>query len=174
MMRLFFPVAAFVLICDIITKQIVYRNMDLYQSIPVFGDWFHWTYIHNYGAAFGLFEGNRWVFVAVSILSVFVLFGLARSPRYQRPWTLIALGLILGGAIGNLIDRLWLGKVIDFINIGIGDNRWPYFNIADSGISVGVVLLALQMLREGSPEETSDSENGPNSVSESGRSLPAD
>lgn len=147
--RLFYLVAGLVLTLDIVTKQIVYRSMHLGESIPVFGDWFRWTYIHNAGAAFGVFQGNRWFFVGVSALSVLVLVTLANSSRYRRPLTLIALGLILGGAVGNLLDRLWLGVVIDFVNIGVGQHRWPFFNIADSGISVGVVLLAIQMLRDG-------------------------
>lgn len=151
--RLFYLVAALVLVLDIATKQVVYRGMELGQSIPVFGDWFRWTYIHNAGAAFGLFEGNRWFFVGVSTLSVLVLVALANSARYRHPLTLLALGLILGGAVGNLLDRLWLGVVIDFVNIGIGEHRWPFFNVADSGISVGVVLLAIQLLREGERHE---------------------
>ena len=153
--RLFYLVAGLVLALDIVTKQVVYRSMHLGQSIPVVGDWFQWTYIHNAGAAFGLFQGNRWFFVGVSLLSVLVLVTLASSARYRRPLTLLALGLILGGAVGNLLDRLWLGVVIDFANVGIGEHRWPFFNVADSGISIGVVLLAIQLLRDGGAQPES-------------------
>jgi len=151
--RGFYLVAALVLALDIATKQIVYRNLVLGgPPVEVVGDWLRWTYIHNAGAAFGLFQGNRIVFLVVSILSAIVILGLANHREYRRPWTLFALALILGGALGNLLDRIWLGVVIDFIDCGFREHRWPFFNIADSGISVGVVLLAIQLLR-GSGEE---------------------
>ncbi|MCA9754517.1 MAG: signal peptidase II [Candidatus Eisenbacteria bacterium] len=154
--RLFYLTASLILVLDIVTKQIVYRSMTLGQSIPVLGDFLKWTYIHNDGAAFGLFQGNRWFFVGVSVLSILVLVTLAHSARYRRPFLLFSLGLILGGAVGNLLDRLWLGEVIDFANFGIGNHRFPFFNIADSGISVGVALLAIQMLREGGANQTAE------------------
>lgn len=142
-------VGVVVLALDILTKQIVYRTLPLGgPSIEVLGNFLRWTYIHNPGAAFGLFTANRYFFIGVSLLSTIVILGLVHSSRYRDRWTLLAFGLILGGAVGNLLDRLWLGVVIDFIDVGIGTHRWPFFNIADSGISVGVVLLALRFLRE--------------------------
>jgi signal peptidase II len=144
-----------VLALDIVTKQIVYRTLPLGgPSIEVLGDVLRWTYIHNPGAAFGLFTANRYFFIGVSLLSTIVILALVHSSRYRDRWILISFGLILGGAIGNLLDRLWLGVVIDFIDVGIGRHRWPFFNIADSGISVGVVLLALRFLREPKSNET--------------------
>ena len=144
-----YAVALLILGLDILTKQVVFRSLPLGgPSTPVLGELLRWTYIQNPGAAFGLFQGNRYFFIGVSVLSSIVILALAHSRRYRDRWTLLAFGLILGGAIGNLLDRLWLGVVIDFIDVGIGRHRWPFFNIADSGISVGVVLLALRFLRE--------------------------
>ncbi len=154
-LRGFYIIASLVLGLDILTKQIVYRNLVLGgPSVEVVGDWLRWTYIHNGGAASGLFQGHRIVFLVVSVLSPLVILGLANHREYRRPWTLAALGLILGGAFGNLLDRIWLGVVIDFIDCGVGHHRWPFFNIADSGITVGVVLLASQLLRGGGEDPT--------------------
>ena len=158
-----FVVAALViLVSDIVTKAIVYRTLPLGgPPIEVWGDWLRWTYIHNAGAAFGLFQGNRYFFIAVSLVSALVILYLAASRRYRDRWTPIALGMILGGAIGNLIDRIWLGVVIDFIDVGVGSSRWPFFNIADSGISVGVTLLAIRLLFEDrSSTEEADRDEG--------------
>ena len=103
--RLFYLTASLILVLDIVTKQIVYRSMTLGQSIPVLGDFLKWTYIHNDGAAFGLFQGNRWFFVGVSVLSILVLVTLAHSARYRRPFLLFSLGLILGGAVAHTLGR---------------------------------------------------------------------
>ena len=152
----FLLAALVILVSDIVTKAIVYRTLPLGgPSIEVFGDWLRWTYIHNAGAAFGLFQGNRYFFIVVSVVSATVILYLAASRRFGDRWTPIALGMILGGAIGNLIDRVWLGVVIDFIDVGLGSHRWPFFNIADSGISVGVTLLAIRLLFEDRAAEES-------------------
>ncbi len=154
-----------VLALDQLTKWIVHTSLPLGgPSQPFLGEYVRWTYIHNAGAAFGLLEGNRWFFVAVSLISALVILYLAARGGHRRLASLVALGLILGGAVGNLVDRLWLGVVIDFVDVGIGANRFWIFNVADSGISVGVGLLALLMLLEGRADardpESSRSEPG--------------
>jgi signal peptidase II len=146
-LRPFLLAALAVVGLDLATKLLVYDTLPLGQtSRLLLGDWVRLTYIHNAGAAFGLFQGSRWFFVGVSVLSGVILCALALSGRYRDPWILAAFGLILGGALGNLIDRLWLGVVIDFIDVGIGARRWPVFNVADMGVTVGVGLLALRLL----------------------------
>lgn len=166
----FTAAALAILLADIVTKAIVYRTLPLGgPSIEVFGDWLRWTYIHNAGAAFGLFQGNRYFFIVVSLVSAVVILYLAASRRYRDRWTPLALGMILGGALGNLIDRMWLGVVIDFIDVGFGTHRWPFFNIADSGISVGVTLLAIRLLLEGRGAATVES-----AAEDSSRSVPAE
>lgn len=152
----FFLTAAVVLVGDVVTKQLVVRNMEYgYRGeIQVFGEWVKLTYIHNTGAAFGLFAGARWPLIAISIVAIGVVLFVALARR-PRGGTSIALGLILGGALGNLIDRIRMGQVVDFINVGIGEHRWPFFNVADSGVTVGVLWLALILglhERHGEPE----------------------
>lgn len=157
-MKRFYLVALAVLACDIVTKWIVYHHLPLGgPPIEVLGSWVRLTYIQNAGAAFGLFQGNRVFFIGVSALASLVILVLATSGRYRDGWTLVSFGLILGGALGNLIDRIWLGVVIDFIDVGIGRHRWPFFNAADSGISIGVCLLTLRLLF--GPRETRRDEN---------------
>jgi signal peptidase II len=144
--------AATVLVLDQATKAIVYRVMTLHDApVPVLGHLLRLTYIHNEGAAFGLFGGSRWFFVGVSLLSILVILALAGSGRYRDPHLNIAFGLILGGAGGNLIDRLWLGRVIDFIEMGIAGHYWPVYNVADIGVTVGVILLGIRVLFEKRP-----------------------
>ncbi len=147
--RAFFAAAVTTLIVDVATKLTVHHNMTLGgPSIAVFGDYVRLTYIQNPGAAFSLFEGNRWFFVGVSILSMLLILALVMSGRYAAVRMQAAFGLVLGGAMGNLIDRLWLGKVIDFLDIGVGTVRWPIFNVADIGVTVGVLLLLLGLIME--------------------------
>ena len=111
------------------------------------------TYIHNAGAAFGLFHGNRWFFIGVTVLSALVLLYLAGSGRYRDPWLSAAFGMIFGGALGNLIDRIWLGVVIDYVQMGIAGHFWPVYNIADIGVTVGVAVLLARLLFERTESE---------------------
>lgn len=126
-----------VLIIDQITKYFVSRNFYLGESVQVIPNVFHWTYILNPGAAFGMLDGSRWFFVAIAVLvSVGVWF--FRKELQQEP-AMVQTGaaLFVGGAIGNLIDRIFIGKVIDFFDFRI----WPIFNVADIAICVGVGLI---------------------------------
>lgn len=136
--------AAIVIVLDQLTKQFFWHNGRNYDVIDGF---VRITLVKNAGAAFGLFQGGRLFFIAASIVAViFILYVGLRLPRsdWQRR---LLLGAILGGAIGNLIDRLYAGEVIDFIDIGIGAHRWPVFNVADMGVSVGATLLLIYLLR---------------------------
>lgn len=128
---------------DQASKLIVRGSMTLYQSEPVLGDFFRLTYIHNPGAAFGLNMGSPFLHTAFSVLALGVLIYLYRSLADNERLSRLALCLVLGGAVGNIIDRLYLGEVVDFFDFGLGDLRWPVFNVADSCVTVGVLLLAL-------------------------------
>ncbi len=148
-LRPFFLWAFLVLALDQATKFIVHDAMSLQgPPVPLIGDLLRLVYIHNAGAAFGLFSGSRWFFVGISLLSSLVLLSLALSGRYRDRGLLAALGMILGGAVGNLIDRLWMGVVIDFIQMGVAGRYWPVYNVADIGVTLGVALLALRLLLE--------------------------
>lgn len=144
---LFFLTALLVVSADQLTKIWIRSNLALYQSIPDRG-FFQLTHIHNTGAAFGLFPDQPFLLtvvasVGVVLLLIYALFFHRRFPILDNILGSLALGLILGGTIGNLIDRLRLGYVTDFISIGI----WPDFNIADSAVTVGAIMAAYSLLR---------------------------
>lgn len=155
-----------VVICDQVTKFLVVSSMDLYESIPVIGDFLRFTYIRNPGGAFGLRWGHVSVYyVAAGMVVIWILWHIWREGHTRR-LSMWALTLILSGAIGNLIDRVLQGEVVDFIdceffdltvpafNIGILHHpglemdRWPTFNIADSAVTVGVVALLFSLFRD--------------------------
>jgi signal peptidase II len=130
---------------DQLTKAIVDRTMALYQSIPIVDGLFSFTYVRNPGAAFGIFAGNAEIFrrpflILVSILaSGFIVTLLHRLDGRERG-LITALTFILGGAVGNLIDRVFYGEVIDFLDVYWRNHHWPAFNIADSFITIGVAI----------------------------------
>ena len=141
-----------VLVVDIVTKAIAERAL-LPRGIPhdVFGNWFRFTLVYNPGAAFGLNLGpqSRWIFSALTIVALVILARLYLTTRPGDTARVSALALVCAGAIGNLIDRLrsFFG-VVDFIDIGIGDARWPTFNVADMAVSIGAGLLAYVLWQE--------------------------
>ena len=130
-------------VIDQLSKFAVRGSMTLYQSDPLLGDFFRLTYIHNSGAAFGLNMGSPLLHTLVSIVALGALVYLYRTLQEDERVLQAALCLVLGGAVGNIIDRLYLGEVVDFFDFGFGDLRWPIFNFADSFVTVGVILLAL-------------------------------
>ena len=140
------------IVIDQITKYIVMRSLRLYDPVPVIGEFFRLTYIFNRGAAFGLHLGE-WSRVAFTILPVVASILLYMMYR-QTPWTdktrLVSIALVTGGAIGNLIDRVRSSRgVVDFFDVGIGSSwRWPVFNVADIGVTIGALLLAVSLWRE--------------------------
>lgn len=129
------------LILDQLSKSIVSRRLVLGQLVPVIGDLFRLRYITNPGGVFGLsFWGVPLLpisFVAVALLLILLF------RTELRGMSGVGLSLILGGGMGNLIDRLSFGEVIDFLDFGFGTYRWPTFNLADAGVTIGVVLFIL-------------------------------
>jgi signal peptidase II len=137
---LFLALAGIVLVADQLTKAWIVANIEPGGALPVFGDLVRLVFSQNSGALFGLFRDNATVFAAVSIgVIAAIAWYHGRSPRSAL--LSIALGLLLGGAIGNLIDRIRLGYVVDFVDAGIGDLRWYTFNVADAAISFSLLLL---------------------------------
>ena len=139
-------IAAVVIALDQLTKAWVLRVWPLPQAgeIELLGQWLALTYVRNEGIAFGLFQGVPQLFTVTSILIVTgaIYFYLRHLPEHDR-WMPIMLGLIVGGAIGNVIDRLRFGYVVDFIKTLGG--RFPVFNVADSAVVIGVLLMATHM-----------------------------
>ncbi len=122
---------------DQLTKWLITSNMAWGQSIPEEG-FLRLTFVHNTGSAFGLFQGQGMILSAIALVAVGAMIWLYRSSPMPSLLMRAALGLQMGGAIGNLIDRLRLGYVVDFFDVG----PWPVFNIADSSVVVGIVILA--------------------------------
>lgn len=136
-------IAGVLFILDQIIKFIIQREMFPGESIPLLEDIFHITYVQNTGAAFGIFKGHNLLFILISLAAlVFILF-FSRKILGKTLLPSVSRGLILGGIISNLIDRIRLGSVIDFLDFQV----WPVFNLADSGISIGAVLLIIQLLK---------------------------
>ena len=136
---------------DQITKLIVQDRMRLYDPIPVIGDFFRLTYIYNRGAAFGLHFGDwsRIIFMMLPVVAVVFLFVMYRATPWGDRMRLVSIALVTGGAIGNLIDRLRSSRgVVDFFDVGVGAWRWPVFNVADIGVTIGALLLAVSLWRE--------------------------
>ena len=148
----FFPVIALVAVLDTVTKAIAVRDLvPQHVAHDVLGSAVRFTLVHNPGAAFGLNLGaqSRWIFTALTVVALVILGRLYRATvRGDRP-RVLALALVCGGAIGNLVDRLRSGLgVVDFIDVGIGDVRWPTFNVADMAVSIGAILLAWVLWQE--------------------------
>ena len=147
---------AVTLVLDRWTKLLIQKRFDLNESISVIDGFFNITYVRNTGVAFGIFSSISSPAKSV-LLSVFTAFAAAdvitysvRSPARNRLLQ-VALSLILGGALGNLYDRLSYGYVVDFLEFYAGSYHWPSFNVADSAISTGVALLALEIIRSEVP-----------------------
>jgi len=131
-------------IADLISKEIISSSMYLRESIPVFDQVLKITYIKNNGIAFGLFQDFPNILLVISIIVVIVIFYLIKSLANQNVQTHLAFGLILGGAFGNILDRIRFQSVRDFIDVGINYKlRWPIFNIADSVVLIGVIMLLI-------------------------------
>jgi len=144
-------IAVVVLVLDQLTKYVALRQLPLGIPHPVIDGLFSLTLVMNPGLAFGMLGRTppawRWVIAALSVVALVALLGFARRMAPAGgALSVLALGLVLGGAVGNLIDRARFGAVVDFLDFFWRDYHWPAFNVADSGITVGVTLLALRMV----------------------------
>ncbi len=157
----FLACAAVVLCLDQLTKAIVSAHLLTGTPVPVLGQILRFTLVHNTGAAFGLFPGSRLPFIVISVLAIVVVLYLFARDAYRSFANRVLLGCILGGALGNLVDRIRWGRVVDFIDVGVGSVRWPVFNVADSAVTLGVILLAWNLARSGRTD--SDLEGPPRS-----------
>lgn len=145
------------ILLDQATKLLVSGTMELGESIPLLEGVLHITYIHNRGAAFGMLEDNRWVFLVVSTVTIVAITAYLSLTKSRQPLYIISLSMILSGGIGNMIDRLALGYVVDFIDFRL--INFAVFNGADSFVCVGAALLFLAVLLE--PKETKPTEKTP-------------
>ncbi|MDX1573933.1 MAG: signal peptidase II [Methylophaga sp.] len=140
-----------IIIADQISKTVMVNWLDLYETVPVL-PFFNLTLAHNTGAAFSFLAGaggwQRWFFVVLAAVISAVLIIWMRRLAQTAKLEAISLALIIGGAIGNVIDRLMYGYVIDFLDVYAGSYHWPAFNIADSAICIGAVLLIIDSFRK--------------------------
>jgi len=140
---LIFAVTAIVIvILDQLTKHLILTSMRPYESIPVIENVFHITFVRNPGAAFGILQNQITFFIVVTIIVIFLLVGVYWKLARKNIILTIGLSLQLGGAVGNLIDRIRFSYVVDFLDFRV----WPVFNVADMAIVTGVILLAWQLL----------------------------
>lgn len=131
---------------DQLTKWLVSTRMALYSEIEVIPGFFSLQYVYNTGAAFGMLRNGRWFFVGVAAVAVVGILYYLRQPESRHPLLRVALGLVMGGAVGNMIDRIFTGQVVDFLLFYWRDYYFPNFNVADICVTVGVGLLFLHLL----------------------------
>lgn len=156
----YYLIALFVVVLDQITKWLIVRHMEIGESIPIVPNLFHITSHRNRGAAWGILEGQMWLFYIITVIVVAGIIYYMQTQVKGKPFFQISLAFILGGAIGNFIDRLFRKEVVDFLDTYIFGYDFPIFNIADSALTIGVVLLMIQIFREERKEKVNANEKG--------------
>lgn len=149
--RLYWGAILCVFAVDVVTKHLAEARLLRSAGRSVFGDWFQLRLVYNPGAAFGLDLGpySRWIFLAIAVAVVVLLFHYHRTAERGDWFRQLSLGLVSGGALGNVLDRIRSSQgVVDFLDLGVGAWRWPTFNVADMAVSCGAVALALSLWRE--------------------------
>jgi signal peptidase II len=146
--------AALILFMDQATKVYIDATMPLHDSVSVIPGFFNITHVRNPGAAFGFLAGasplfRNIFFVSVTVAAILLILHYVRTSQAEEKHLTFSLSLILSGAVGNLIDRVRFGEVIDFLDVYIASHHWPAFNVADSAITVGAVILFIELLRRG-------------------------
>lgn len=150
-------IAGLIVIFDQITKAVILNAMPLYHSVPVIPGFFSLTHIHNPGGAFGFLANQsssirNFLFLFISLLAICLIFYFYKNTPKTHPLLSTGFAMIFGGAIGNLIDRIRFGKVVDFLDFYIGNLHWPAFNVADSAVTVGIFIFIFHLLLKKLPE----------------------
>lgn len=156
-MGLLLAIGGCVVLLDQLSKLLVVYALPLHSGREVIPGLFNLVHVRNPGAAFSLLAGadpswRQIFFVAMSLLGIGVILYAYKKSHPRDHWSKVALAFLFGGATGNLIDRLRLGEVIDFLDVYIGSYHWPAFNVADSAITIGALLLVLALLKGPSPD----------------------
>ncbi|MBI4501034.1 MAG: signal peptidase II [Gemmatimonadetes bacterium] len=150
--KMFWGVVIGVVVLDLITKLLVVEFLRFRMPVHVVGNWVTLQLVYNQGAAFGIHVGDysRVVFTGLALVALVVLGAMVRQTDGSHRIRLLALGLVCGGAVGNLIDRIRSARgVVDFIDVGIQQLRWPTFNVADMAVTCGAITLAIVLWAEG-------------------------
>ncbi len=150
-------IAGVIIFLDQLTKGLILRYLPFNRTIPVVDGFFNITHIHNPGGAFGIMANlspmlRNFIFLFISSLAVGLIFYFYKKTPARYSWLAAGLALILGGAIGNLIDRVRFGIVIDFLDFYFGNLHWPAFNVADSAISAGIGIFLYHLVFKKMPE----------------------
>jgi signal peptidase II len=153
-MRLGYYILAFsIILIDQWSKELVIRHMDLYESVEIIENMFYLTSHRNRGAAWGIMQGQMWFFyIITTIVVIGIIYYLVKHTK-NEPFIGYTLSLILGGAIGNFIDRIFRGEVVDFIDVHIFSYDYPIFNIADSALVVGAITIVIATLLDNKKKE---------------------
>ncbi len=141
-----YSIGLFTILLDQLTKFLVMKNMDIAKEVSIIPNFLSLFYVENTGAAFSSFLNQQLFLIIISILFLVVLIILIRKEKYTTIFSHISLGILLGGMIGNLIDRLFLGAVVDFISVTIFGYKFAVFNIADMGITCGVAIYLISCI----------------------------
>ncbi len=152
-------------IFDQITKYLVVRFLPINDSIVLIPDFFSLTHVRNTGAAFGLFANQRWIFLIFTSVVLIAAVTLLCTKKIKSHWGIITLSMIIGGGVGNMIDRIFLGEVVDFFAFNFWGYEFAVFNVADIFVCCGTIALAIYILVThdfDSPKAQEDSENGAN------------
>ncbi|WP_340025115.1 signal peptidase II [Paenibacillus sp. FSL K6-1096] len=144
----YFLIALIVFLIDQGTKYLIATRLELAEQIPVIKDFFIITSHRNRGAAFGILQGQQWFFIVITVIVVAGIVWYLNKTRKTRRLLPTALALVLGGAVGNFLDRILNGEVVDFLMFNFGSYTFPIFNVADSCIVIGVGLIILDTLLE--------------------------
>ena len=151
----YYGLAALVILLDQITKWMVVKNMELGERIAIWDPWIGLLSHRNRGAAWGMLEGQMWLFTIVTIGVIIGIIYFYHKEAKGKPFFQVSLMLLLGGAIGNFIDRLYYGEVVDFVDvlIPIMNYHFPIFNIADAALTIAVIMLLIAMIMEDRAEK---------------------
>ena len=144
-------ISILVVVLDQLTKWMISSSLSYYEKINVIPGFFNLIYIHNPGGAFGIFAKNQgnlqsMLFILIAVLAMGLVLYLYKNTPPEYPVLSVGFALIFGGALGNMIDRIRLGEVVDFIDLYAAHLHWPAFNIADSAISIGMVIFGFYIL----------------------------
>lgn len=147
-MYLYYIIAIFIILLDQFTKWLVVKNMDLYEQIPIIENFFYLTSHRNAGAAWGILQGQMYFFYIITFIVIVALIYFLQAYAKTSKLMSVAISFILGGAIGNLIDRVFYKEVVDFFDFIIIGYDYPIFNIADSALVIGVILFLMSSFME--------------------------
>lgn len=138
---------------DQLTKFLIVKSLEVGESIKVISNFLYITSHRNQGAAWGILQGKMWLFYIVTIIVLVILFMFFKNEGYGRPDVQLGLSLLIAGSIGNFIDRLFRGEVVDFVDTYIFSYNFPIFNVADAALTIGVIVLIIVILFEGKEEK---------------------